>query len=177
MNLALVYRALFGKDHQPRHLDDALEAVDGALDEFRKAGAAFYLEKAERLRAQILALKGSFLRERQEISRRNVRLELKHLRPAAFGAIMAPTWSRIGAVLMPVNLSIKDAPDEIVRRLRERASRHHRSLQGELLAILEASVRFEEQLSTDNLLAEVQRLGLRTPSESAAMIRTDRDAR
>lgn len=78
---------------------------------------------------------------------------------------------------MPVNLSIKNAPDEIVRRLRERASRHHRSLQGELLAILEAAVRFEEQLSTDNLLLEVQRLGLRTPSESAAMIRADRDAR
>ena len=31
---------------------------------------------------------------------------------------------------MPVNLSIKNAPDEIVQRLRERAGRHHRSLQG-----------------------------------------------
>jgi antitoxin FitA len=78
---------------------------------------------------------------------------------------------------MPVNLSIKNAPDEIVRRLRERASRHHRSLQGELLAILEAAVRFEEQLSPDDLLGEVRRLGLRTPSESTAMIRADRDAR
>jgi plasmid stability protein len=78
---------------------------------------------------------------------------------------------------MPVNLSIKNAPDEIVRRLRERASRHHRSLQGELLAILEASVRFEERLSPDDLLGEVRRLGLRTPSESTAMIRADRDAR
>ena len=78
---------------------------------------------------------------------------------------------------MPVNLSIKNAPDEIVRRLRERASRHHRSLQGELLAILEASVRFEERLSPDDLLGEVRRLGLRTPSESTAMIRADRDTR
>jgi hypothetical protein len=33
VNLALVYRALFGKDQEPRHLDDALEAVDGALEE------------------------------------------------------------------------------------------------------------------------------------------------
>jgi antitoxin FitA len=78
---------------------------------------------------------------------------------------------------MPVNLSIKHAPDEIVRRLRVRASRHHRSLQGELLAILEAAVRFEEQLSPDDLLGEVRRLGLRTPSEATAMIRADRDAR
>ena len=36
---------------------------------------------------------------------------------------------------MPLNLSVKNAPDEIVKRLKERASRHHRSLQGELMAI------------------------------------------
>jgi plasmid stability protein len=78
---------------------------------------------------------------------------------------------------MPVNLSIENAPDEIVRRLRERASRHHRSLQGELLAILEETVRNDDRLSPDELLAEVRRLGLRTPSESAAMIRADRGAR
>jgi plasmid stability protein len=42
---------------------------------------------------------------------------------------------------MSVNLSIKNAPDEIARRLRERAERHHRSLQGELLAITEAANR------------------------------------
>ena len=57
MNLALVYRALFQKDHQLRHLDDALAAADGALEEFRKAKAAFYIEKAERQRKEILALK------------------------------------------------------------------------------------------------------------------------
>jgi antitoxin FitA len=78
---------------------------------------------------------------------------------------------------MPVNLSIKNAPDEIVRKLRERAKRHHRSLQGELLAILEDSVRAEDRLSPDELFAEIRRLGLQTPSESAAMIRADRDAR
>jgi antitoxin FitA len=59
---------------------------------------------------------------------------------------------------MPINLSIKNAPDEMVHRLRQRAERHHRSLQGELLA-------------------EVRRLGLRTPSDSAAIIRADRDRR
>jgi tetratricopeptide (TPR) repeat protein len=56
--LASVHRAFFDKDPQPRHLDNALEAVDGALEEFRKAGAAFYFEKAERLRGEILAAKG-----------------------------------------------------------------------------------------------------------------------
>ncbi|MGH6847547.1 MAG: hypothetical protein ACREC0_08945 [Methylocella sp.] len=58
MNLALVYRALFDKDHLPRHLDDALEAADRALEEFRNAKAAFYIEKAERERQTILAVKG-----------------------------------------------------------------------------------------------------------------------
>lgn len=78
---------------------------------------------------------------------------------------------------MPVNLSIKNAPDEIVRRLRERASRHHRSLQGELLAILEECVRSEDRLTPDDLLAETRRLKLHTASESTARIRAERDAR
>lgn len=78
---------------------------------------------------------------------------------------------------MPVNLSIKNAPDEVVQRLRQRAERNHRSLQGELLAIIEDAVRIEERLSPVEVLAEVRRLGLRTPAESAAIIRADRDRR
>lgn len=35
------------------------------------------------------------------------------------------------------NLSIKGVPDEIAERLRQRAARNHRSLQGELMAIIE----------------------------------------
>jgi len=58
LNLAGVYRAFFDTDHQPRHLDAALEAVNGALDEYRKANAAFYISTAERLRGKILAAKG-----------------------------------------------------------------------------------------------------------------------
>lgn len=38
---------------------------------------------------------------------------------------------------MGVNLSIKDVPDEIAERLRQRAARNHRSLQGELMSIVE----------------------------------------
>lgn len=38
---------------------------------------------------------------------------------------------------MGVNLSIKEVPDALAQRLRERAARHHRSLQGELMAIIE----------------------------------------
>jgi tetratricopeptide (TPR) repeat protein len=59
MNLGVALAALFDKDHQPRHLDDALEAVDGALEEFRKREAAFYIDKAERVRGEILAAKAN----------------------------------------------------------------------------------------------------------------------
>lgn len=76
---------------------------------------------------------------------------------------------------MPVNLSIKNAPDEVVERLRRRAERHHRSLQGELLAIIEEAVRPDQELTPAELLAEVRRLGVRTHGDSAAIIRADRD--
>jgi antitoxin FitA len=78
---------------------------------------------------------------------------------------------------MPVNLSIKNTPDAIVTKLRERAKRHHRSLQGELMAILEACVLTEERWTPDAILAETQRLRLSTPAEAVAMIRSDRDDR
>lgn len=38
---------------------------------------------------------------------------------------------------MGINLSIKDVPEDLAQRLRERAARNHRSLQGELMAIVE----------------------------------------
>lgn len=40
-------------------------------------------------------------------------------------------------------LSIKNVPEELLSRLRERAAQHHRSIQGELMALLAAAVRPE----------------------------------
>jgi plasmid stability protein len=73
-----------------------------------------------------------------------------------------------------VTLSIKQVPRTIARRLKARALRNHRSLQGELLAILTEAV---ETASIDDLAALVRRLGVKTPAESASMIRADRDGR
>lgn len=102
---------------------------------------------------------------------------------------------------VPVNLSIKNAPDDIVAQLRERAIRHRRSLRGELLTILEEAVRAPRGLTSGEVLAEVdalraildgtgtphdaafgsilaeaERLGLRSSDGSAATVRTDRNA-
>ena len=41
---------------------------------------------------------------------------------------------------MPVNLSVKNVPETLAAKLRDRAERNHRSLQGELMAILEESL-------------------------------------
>jgi plasmid stability protein len=76
-----------------------------------------------------------------------------------------------------MNLSIKNAPGHVVERLRRRAERNRRSLQGELLAIIEAAAREEQPATPADVLAEVRRLGLRTPGEAAALIRADRDGR
>ena len=52
----------------------------------------------------------------------------------------APIWSHYDSKMeltMGVNLSIKDVPEEQVEILRRRAKSNHRSLQGELRAILD----------------------------------------
>jgi antitoxin FitA len=74
---------------------------------------------------------------------------------------------------MTVTLSIKNVPDELAQRLKERAALNHRSLQGELLAILE-SVEPPRQ-SIKDIYDMVKASGVKTPSESAEMIREDRD--
>lgn len=78
---------------------------------------------------------------------------------------------------MPVNLSIKNVSDEIADRLRQRAARAHRSLQGELMAILEKAVREEGRLTPAEALRWVRQHGLETDDEAAALIRRERDRR
>jgi len=77
---------------------------------------------------------------------------------------------------MPVTLSIKNVPDRLAEALRRRATRRHRSLQGELLAILEETVS-PRRASAGELLSSIKESGLRTPREATRMVRADRDAR
>ncbi len=76
---------------------------------------------------------------------------------------------------MPVNLSVKKVPDDVAQRLRARAKRNHRSLQGELLAILEEAAGPARTVTISEVLEHGRRMGLSTPDESVQMIREDRD--
>src|SRR5660397_275146 len=75
------------------------------------------------------------------------------------------------------SLSVKKVPEDLLHRLRARAQRHHRSLQKELLLILDAAVGGREDTGIEDLHGYVQELNLRTPDESTALIRGDRDRR
>ena len=78
---------------------------------------------------------------------------------------------------MPVNLSIKNAPDALVALLKKRAQRNRRSMQREALTILEEALQQPSRLTPTELLAEVRKLGLESPSESAEIVRKMRDER
>jgi hypothetical protein len=67
---------------------------------------------------------------------------------------------------MPVNLSIRNAPDEMVTIIAGGADGDPRGGRGA-----------SRRLRPDEVLARVQELGLSTPSEATAMIREDRDER
>jgi plasmid stability protein len=77
---------------------------------------------------------------------------------------------------VPVNLSVKNVPDDLVAKLRRRAKRNHRSLQGEMMTILEEAIASRE-LSLDEAEKRLSNLGFRTGDDSTAWVRELRDAR
>ena len=77
---------------------------------------------------------------------------------------------------MPVTLTVKQVPDELVERLRKRAEQHHRSLQGELITILEQAV-MARPLTWDEADARLKAWGVRTSGSSAEIVRELRDGR
>lgn len=74
------------------------------------------------------------------------------------------------------NLSIKNVPEGLLVQLRSRARAHHRSLQGELMAILEEAVT-PRRLNIAELVQRVQGRSVHTGDEATMMVREDRDAR
>lgn len=85
---------------------------------------------------------------------------------------------------MPVSLSIKNVPDVVVERLRARALRNHRSMQGEMMAILEAALATDTReeggaasVATDEGPARAvrpdPRRGVATTDDALALMRED----
>jgi antitoxin FitA len=75
-----------------------------------------------------------------------------------------------------MDISIKNVPQEKLERLRLRAKRHHRSLQGELLALIDEAIEdVPHKLSIDEVAGKIGKLGLRRRNEAAKLIRADRD--
>jgi antitoxin FitA len=81
-----------------------------------------------------------------------------------------------GVISMPVNVSIKNVPDELMEALRKRAKRHHRSLHGELMVILEEAAG-PAALTLNDAEDRFISMKLTTGDESAAWIRELRNAR
>jgi antitoxin FitA len=75
-----------------------------------------------------------------------------------------------------VNLSIKRVPERLVAQLRRRAAAHHRSLQGELLNVLEEAVS-PKRRTISEVRATLLTLGVKTADEATEIIRRERDAR
>ena len=78
---------------------------------------------------------------------------------------------------MAVARSIKGMPDRLARALQQRAARNHRSLQGELMHILETSLD-ERPFDAHGLVKALDQFKIPTSkNESTRMIRQDRDRR
>src|SRR5581483_10653808 len=70
---------------------------------------------------------------------------------------VVPERSYNGTISMPVSLSIKNVPDEIVERLRDRAAQNKRSLQCELLDIVESAAGRPVTMTIDELYERAKR--------------------
>lgn len=73
---------------------------------------------------------------------------------------------------MPVTLTIKNVPDELAEQLRQLAAAHHRSLQGELMAIVESVVRNEDFIKTHPPLSHAMAAS-QEPAEPKAVASDD----
>jgi plasmid stability protein len=79
-------------------------------------------------------------------------------------------------ITMALSLSIKNVSDDVAEALRQRAARNHRSLQGELLHILETAVR-PQPFQATALWRRIEALELRTRADATRFVREDRDSR
>ena len=74
------------------------------------------------------------------------------------------------------SVSVKNVPEELLERLRARAKQNHRSLQGEMLAILEEAA-VPKKLTVAEARRRLDGLDFRTPDQATQWVRENRDSR
>ncbi len=88
---------------------------------------------------------------------------------------MAPIQNHAVIEGVMASLSIKNVPNETLRRLHTRAERNHRSLQQELLSIVESAASAVTELNVDELALYVSDMQLSTSDDLTTWIRDLRD--
>jgi antitoxin FitA len=78
---------------------------------------------------------------------------------------------------MNISLSIKNVPRDVVERLRARAARNRRSLQGELLDLVERAADELPTISARDVFDRIKNLNLPAGESSTDIIRELRDGR
>jgi len=74
-----------------------------------------------------------------------------------------------------MDIRIKNVPDDKVALLKSRAKKNRRSLQEELLALIDEAVEgIPQKFSIDEVSQKVSGLGLKRRDEAASLIREDR---
>lgn len=88
---------------------------------------------------------------------------------------MALIQNRIATEDTMASLSIKNVSGDTLLRLRARAQRNHRSLQHELLAIVEAAASEVSEMTVDELALHVGGIGLSMSDDLTVWLRDLRD--
>jgi hypothetical protein len=74
-----------------------------------------------------------------------------------------------------MGLSINGVSEQQVRRLRERAKAHSRSLRRELRVLIDEATGRSRRLTVDEVVTKVSRIGLVRRDEAVRLIREERD--
>ena len=76
------------------------------------------------------------------------------------------------------SVTLKNIPPKTLAKLKQMAAENHRSLQGQLMTLVDQALEPTGSAKTiEEVYQRIKALGVSSPSESVQMIREDRDAR
>jgi plasmid stability protein len=76
------------------------------------------------------------------------------------------------------SLTLKNIPEQKLAMLKRRAKEHHRSLQGEMMNLIDEALKAPKAtLTMEEVYEKVKALGIKSPGDSTRIIREARDNR